>query len=76
MLVTTKEMFAQSREKGYAIDVNKFFYHYEGNGWKVGKSAMKSWKATCAKWACDDKKNGNIYKSGADSNTAAYESVL
>ena len=73
---TLEEIAAYCKEKGYAIDVNKFFYHYEGNGWKVGKSAMKSWKATCAKWACDDKKSGNIYKSGADAQTTAYENAF
>ena len=73
---TFEDVAAYCKEKGYAINVKKFYSHYESNGWKVGRVAMKSWKATCAKWAADDKKDGNIYKSGADAQTTAYENAF
>ncbi len=73
---TFEDVAAYCKEKGYAINVKKFYSHYESNGWKVGRVAMKSWKATCAKWAADDKKDGNIYKSGADAQTAEYETAF
>ena len=28
----------------------EFIDHYESNGWKVGKTPMKSWKAACGTW--------------------------
>jgi len=28
----------------------KFHAHYEANGWKVGRNAMKDWKAAVRKW--------------------------
>ena len=28
----------------------KFNAHYEANGWKVGRNAMKDWKAAVRKW--------------------------
>ncbi len=28
----------------------EFFYYYESNGWKVGKNAMKKWRAALNKW--------------------------
>ena len=28
----------------------KFHAHYEANGWKVGRNAMKGWKAAVRKW--------------------------
>ncbi len=31
-------------------EANKFFDHYTANGWKVGKNAMKDWKATARNW--------------------------
>jgi hypothetical protein len=33
-----------------AEEANKFFDHYTANGWKVGKNAMKDWKATARNW--------------------------
>lgn len=32
------------------IDAQHFIDYYESNGWKVGKNAMKSWKATARNW--------------------------
>lgn len=31
-------------------EVNKFWHHYESQGWKVGKSPMKVWKSAMAGW--------------------------
>ena len=31
-------------------EANKFFNHYESNGWKVGKNQMKSWPHAVANW--------------------------
>ena len=33
-----------------ADEANKFYDHYTANGWKVGKNAMKDWKATARNW--------------------------
>jgi len=38
------------KEKDYCVDAVLFFNHYESVGWKVGKSSMKSWKATLVGW--------------------------
>ena len=37
------------------VDPEKFFYHYESNGWMVGKNKMKSWKSAIAGWQTRDK---------------------
>jgi len=37
-------------ERKNNVDANKFFNHYEANGWKVGKNAMKDWKACVRTW--------------------------
>lgn len=45
----------------YWVDAEIFFDYYESNGWKVGRNAMKDWKATIRTWANKDKKvNGEI----------------
>lgn len=33
-------------------EAEKFFYHYESNGWKVGKNRMVSLSAALAGWKC------------------------
>ncbi|MDZ7606851.1 MAG: hypothetical protein U5K79_14960 [Cyclobacteriaceae bacterium] len=33
-------------------EAQKFFHHYEANGWLVGgRSPMRNWKAACTSWA-------------------------
>jgi len=41
-------------ERKNNVDVNKFFNYYEANGWKVGKNAMKDWKACVRTWEGND----------------------
>ena len=38
------------KEKGYAVDFNKWYNHYTANGWMVGKNKMKDWKAAVRTW--------------------------
>lgn len=61
---TTKRFIAPSidevrkyiEEKGYSIDPERFVDYYTANGWMVGKSHMKDWKATVRNW---ERNNGN-----------------
>ena len=32
------------------IEAEKYWNHYESNGWKVGKNPMKNWKSAAAGW--------------------------
>lgn len=45
-----EELQEYAREKGYTWDVERFYNHYESNGWKVGRNAMKNWKASMSNW--------------------------
>lgn len=50
-------------------EVDAWFDHYNANGWLVGKSKMKDWKATIRTWIRNDynfkkEKNGNITITG------------
>lgn len=42
-----------------AKEIEKFFNYYESNGWRVGKNAMKNWKAAAAGWISRAKEYGN-----------------
>lgn len=60
---TLDEIQAFISEKGYDVDANTFFSFYESNGWKVGKNAMKNWKAAIATWDSKNRNNGSGYRT-------------
>ena len=41
-------LYCQSRNN--FVDAEKFFDFYSSNGWRVGKNAMKDWKAAVRTW--------------------------
>ena len=47
---TLEEVQAYCRERGNAISPERFMDYYESNGWRVGKSQMKDWKAAIRNW--------------------------
>lgn len=53
-------------EKGYSIDAEHFVDYYTSNGWMVGKSRMKDWKAAVRNWERNNENNtgaGNRVRS-------------
>ena len=40
-----------------SVDAEKFFYHYESNGWMRGKTKIKSWKACVNTWRTNNNSN-------------------
>ena len=47
---TVAEVGDYIREKGFGFSAERFVAYYDSNGWKVGKGAMKDWKAACRTW--------------------------
>lgn len=47
---TLEECKQYCLERNNGVDADKFFNYYESNGWKVGKNAMKDWKAAIRTW--------------------------
>ena len=58
-----EEIAAYCRERNNMINPELFFDHYESNGWKVGKTGMKDWKAAVRTWERNDNGSG---KRGSD----------
>ena len=54
---TLDEIKAYCKERGNKVDPNRFFDHYEANGWRVGRNPMRDWKAAVRYWERDDKSN-------------------
>lgn len=53
---TLEEVEAYCRERGNSISAQGFLNYYDSNGWRVGKSPMKDWKAAVRTWEQRDKK--------------------
>jgi len=47
---TLEEVKQFCADNGYDLDVDYWYDYYESNGWKVGKNAMKDWKAAVRNW--------------------------
>lgn len=47
---TLEEVKAYIAERGFSVDADEFFNHYESNGWKVGQNTMKDWRASVGSW--------------------------
>ena len=78
---TVEEIAAFCKEKKININVKKFFLHYESNGWHVGKTPMKSWKAAVQKWAENNYDNnkaaGTMWSNNStDADTSSYEAYF
>jgi hypothetical protein len=59
---TIQEIKDYCLERKNNVDVNKFFNYYEANGWKVGKNAMKDWKACVRTWEGNGFNNNTTQK--------------
>lgn len=51
---TLDEVKEYVKERGSAVDAEKWFNHYTANGWMVGKNKMKDWKAAVRTWERND----------------------
>lgn len=45
-----EEVAAYCVQRGNAINPDRFYDHYEANGWKVGKAPMQDWRAAVRNW--------------------------
>ena len=47
---TLEEVKAYCAERGNGLDAAAFLDHYESNGWMVGRTKMKDWRAAVRNW--------------------------
>jgi hypothetical protein len=57
---TMEEVAAYCKERGGVVDPQRWFDHYESNGWKVGRNPMKDWQAAVRKWENNGHANGAV----------------
>lgn len=51
---TVEEVYAYCQERRNNVNAEKFVNYYTSNGWMVGKSKMKDWKAAVRNWEQKD----------------------
>jgi len=56
---TPEEVVEYCRERRNQVDPKAWYDHYESNGWKVGRNAMKDWKAAVRSWEHNGFRGGN-----------------
>lgn len=54
---TLDEVAAYCQERGNGIDPQSFIDHYTSNGWMVGKTKMKDWRACIRTWEARRREN-------------------
>jgi hypothetical protein len=57
------EVKAYCQERGNGVDAERFIDYYNANGWRVGKNAMKDWKAAVRTWEKNGYGNGGNYSN-------------
>lgn len=51
---TIEEVRAYCEERGGKVDPERWYAYYQSNGWRVGRSSMKDWKASVRLWESYD----------------------
>ncbi len=67
---TVEDVESYCRERGNAVDAQRFVDFYASKGWKVGSSGMKDWRAAVRNWERQDNT-----KNGGGKNGGKYDGI-
>lgn len=71
---TVEEVREYCKERGNRVDPVAFVSFYESNGWKVGRNAMKDWRAAVRTW--EQREGGaKCTNSGAKNTNSGAKSI-
>jgi hypothetical protein len=77
---TLAEVAAYCQERGGIVDPHAFVDHYTANGWMVGKTPMKDWRASVRTWERNSRdgpqRGGGKNPSDPRGNFATLENYL
>ena len=71
-----EEVSTYCSERKNSVDPQKFCDYYAANGWKVGRNAMKDWRAAIRTWEKNGFQNGNGKETKHDLNEKAISRVV
>lgn len=73
---TLQEVQSRITEMNYKIDAERFISHYQSNGWMVGRTKMKDWKAALVTWSKNEPKQKSNYPPPKQSMGAKVDDVM
>jgi uncharacterized protein YdaU (DUF1376 family) len=75
---SASDVEAYCRERGNNVNAESFVDYYESNGWRVGKTPMKDWRAAVRTWERRDAENqrANQGRKSAGQNAADFHDDL
>lgn len=63
-------------ERNNNVNAEQFYDYYESNGWKVGKNAMKDWKACVRTWERNEYRKPTTKKTNTEQTLDAIYKVM
>lgn len=72
---TLEEVIAYCNERNNGVDPQRFVDYYTANGWKVGRNAMKDWKAAVRTWENGKDSAAEREKAELKRIAAAYDNL-
>lgn len=63
-------------ERNNNVNAEQFYDYYESNGWKVGKNAMKDWKAAVRTWERNEYRKPTTKKTNTEQTLDAIYKVM
>lgn len=72
---TVQQVIEYVLEISATVDGKEFVDHYESNGWKVGRNAMKDWRATVRQWNARNRKSEQPKKKPRLPDTSTPEGM-
>lgn len=73
---TLDEIKAYCKERKNRVDPERFLAYYESNGWKVGRNAMKDWRAAVRNWERNSFDSGQKPKRDTSAHWDDLDGIL
>lgn len=70
------EVTAYCTERGKSVDPQQWFDHYTSNGWRVGRSLMRDWRAAVRTWEKNRFNQAEKKDTLAERNKRAFDTAM
>ena len=70
---TIDEIVAYCSEKDFKLDAHRFYDYYESNGWRVGKTPMKDWRAAIRNWVRNEQNKYSLLPPKPEIDAGKYK---
>ncbi len=67
------DIIAYCGENDFKVDAHRFYDYYESNGWRVGKTPMKDWKAAIRNWVRNEQNKYSLLPPKPEIDAEKYK---